>query len=55
MQPGAVCEAADTTDGDGDGDGADPSAWQLEGDFFYAGTRDHVRRYARSRITAAPA
>lgn len=38
-----------------DGAGADPAAWQLQGDFFYAGTRDHVRRYARSRITAAPA
>lgn len=47
----AACEAADTNDGAG----ADPLAWRLEGDFFYTGTRDHVRRYARSRTTAAPA
>lgn len=37
----AACEAADESDHAV----ADPDAWQLEGDFFYVGTRDHVRRY----------
>jgi hydroxymethylglutaryl-CoA synthase len=37
----AACEAAEANDSAI----ASPDAWQLEGDFFYVGTRDHVRRY----------
>jgi hydroxymethylglutaryl-CoA synthase len=37
----AACEADEATGSAV----ADPDAWQLEGDCFYVGTRDHVRRY----------
>jgi hydroxymethylglutaryl-CoA synthase len=37
----AACEAAEANDSAI----ASPETWQLEGDCFYVGTRDHVRRY----------
>ncbi|HWN71732.1 MAG TPA: hydroxymethylglutaryl-CoA synthase [Haliangium sp.] len=37
----AACEAAEANDSAI----ASPETWQLEGDFLYVGTRDHVRRY----------
>jgi hydroxymethylglutaryl-CoA synthase len=37
----AACDTADTNDGEH----LSPSKWQLRGDLFYIGTRNHIRQY----------
>jgi hydroxymethylglutaryl-CoA synthase len=37
----AACDKADTVDGEH----LSPSQWQLRGDLFYIGTRNHIRQY----------